>query len=250
MADRLDFDGVVLDIEGTICPISFVKDVLFPYALTSLDTLLTTSWTSPTFAPYRDAFPPQYRTDPSTFRAHVHDLVARDVKIAYLKNLQGHLWLSGYESGLLTCPLFPDVLPALKHWHASGIPIVIYSSGSVAAQKLLFQYTNGEGEDKDLRGLVGGWFDTVNAGLKGERGSYGRIVEGMNEVRKEKGEKEIEIARWLFCSDRVEEVDAAREAGIQAVVVVREGNKPLSESEKERLILIERFDQIRGGKAI
>ncbi|KAH7321566.1 HAD-like domain-containing protein [Rhexocercosporidium sp. MPI-PUGE-AT-0058] len=244
MADKLDFDGVVLDIEGTVCPISFVKDVLFPYALTSLDTHLSTSWDSPSFAPYRDAFPAEFRTSPSVFRSHVHDLVSRDVKISYLKNLQGHLWLSGYESGVLTCPLFADVLPALKKWHKAGKPIVIYSSGSVAAQKLLFKYTSAEGEDKDLTGLVSGWFDTVNAGMKGESGSYGRIVEGM----KGKG-KQIEVARWLFCSDRVEEVDAAREAGMQAVVVVREGNKELSESEKERHILIESFDQIGGGKA-
>ena len=72
--------------------------------------------------------------------------------------------------------------------------MAIYSSGSVFAQKLLMGHVrvgggDGDGETEtktkteDLQGLVsGGWFDTVNAGLKGERESYERIS-GEMEVR-------------------------------------------------------------------
>ncbi|CZT50223.1 related to Enolase-phosphatase E1 [Rhynchosporium secalis] len=239
MADKLEFEGVVLDIEGTVCPISFVKDVLFPYALTHLDTILSTSWSSPSFTPYRDAFPSSHRHTPDAFRSHIHSLVAADVKSSPLKNLQGYLWLSGYENGSLSCPLFKDVPPAFKRWTEKGIPIVIYSSGSVAAQKLLFKYTDGE-DEKNLTRYIKGYFDTVNAGMKGEKSSYVKIVEGI----KQDGNVDVQIGKWLFCSDRVVEVDAAKEAGMQAVVVVREGNAKLSESEKERNILIESFDQI------
>lgn len=116
---------------------------------------------------------------------------------------------------------------------------MIYSSGSVAAQKLLFRYT----EDGDLTGFLEGYFDTVNAGMKGERESYTKIFEAMREVEGD-GKSVEDISKWLFCSDRVEEVDAAREAGMQAVVVVRAGNAPLSEEDRERHVLVERFDEI------
>ncbi|KAK0100077.1 enolase-phosphatase E1, variant 2 [Cadophora gregata f. sp. sojae] len=249
MAEKLEFDGVLLDIEGTVCPISFVKEVLFPYFLRTLTTSLPTLWTSPTFTPYLAAFPPQHTTSPDTFLTHIRSLVASDIKAAPLKNLQGYIWLSGYQSGELKCPLFADVLPAFRRWGEQGRRIVIYSSGSVEAQKLLFMYTDvtGDGaEDGDLRGFIEGYFDTVNAGMKGERGSYVKIFEAMRGVE---GKKIEDISRWLFCSDRVEEVDAAREAGMQAVVVVREGNAALSEGDKERHVLIESFNEIgEGGK--
>lgn len=73
--------------------------------------------------------------------------------------------------------------------------MVIYSSGSVEAQKLLFRYTNvdvEEVEGGDLRGLIGGYFDTVNAGFKGESGSYRKIA----------ASRGVEVGRWLFLSDR------------------------------------------------
>jgi enolase-phosphatase E1 len=111
------------------------------------------------------------------------------VKVAYLKNLQGYLWEDGYASGAYATPLFADVVPALKAWRAEGREVAIYSSGSVFAQKLLMRHvkTGGEKEEggknnssEDLEGLVsGGWFDTVNAGLKAERGSYVKIAEAL-----------------------------------------------------------------------
>ncbi|PBP17693.1 putative Enolase-phosphatase E1 [Diplocarpon rosae] len=202
----------------------------------ALDPVLATQWDAPAFASYRDAFPPEHRTSPTALRAHVHDLVANDVKIFYLKNLQGYLWLTGYQSGVLSCPLFPDVRPALHRWHAAGIPILIYSSGSVAAQKLLFQYTSGSEErgEKDLRGLISGYFDTVHAGPKGERSSYEKIAATRGES----------VGTWLFLSDRVEEVEAAKAAGMMSAVVLREGNAALTESEKGRHVVVRSFEEI------
>lgn len=224
---------VLLDIEGTVCPISFVKDVLFPYALTSLEQLLATpsGWDSAAFTPYRDAFPPEHRSSPSILLSHVRDLITCDVKIAYLKNLQGWLWIRGYESGALKCPLFPDVFPAFKRWSEAGIKIEIYSSGSVPAQKLLFQYTT----DGDLRPLVGGWFDTVNAGMKMEKSSYEKIA----------ATREYAVGGWLFLSDRVEEVEAAKEAGMRSRVVVREGNVPVGATELERHEAVRGFEEFK-----
>ncbi|TKA66108.1 hypothetical protein B0A55_09469 [Friedmanniomyces simplex] len=134
--------NVLLDIEGTICPISFVKDTLFPYALKALPTVLAKQWDDPAFRPYREAFPPEHSTSPSVLQAHVEDLTKRDVKVAYLKNLQGYLWEEGYRSGAYSTPLFPDVAPQLKQWKEEGVQLAIYSSGSVFAQKLLFQHVS------------------------------------------------------------------------------------------------------------
>jgi len=232
MGFPLDVEVILLDIEGTVCPISFVKDILYPYSLEALKGVLDTQWESPEFKPYRDAFPAEHNISPEVYSAHVHDLVARDVKATHLKSLQGYLWVKGYESGEIRCPLFSDVLPAFQAWHKTSIPIIIYSSGSVAAQKLLFQYTNSEPE-ADLRGMISGYFDTVNAGMKRKRSSYEKIAR----------ERKEDIAKWLFLSDQVGEVEAAKAAGMQSLVVVREGNAPLSEEDRKHAA-IESFDEI------
>lgn len=72
----------------------------------------------------------------------------------------------------------------------------IYSSGSVAAQKLLFQHTDSK-DMKDMTPLFSGYYDTVNAGMKQEASSYVKIVENEaeNGLRDER--------KWLFCSDMV-----------------------------------------------
>lgn len=103
----------------------------------------------------------------------------------------------------------------------------------MAAQKLLFQYSNSK-PDADLRPLISGYFDTVNAGMKKDAGSYRKIAAGRKE----------ETGKWLFLSDRIEEVEAAKEAGMQSLVVVREGNAPLTEDEKKKHAQVTSFDEI------
>jgi enolase-phosphatase E1 len=200
----------------------------------ALPNVLATQWDSPSFATYRSRFPEEYCNSREGLSAHFNDLVSRDVKISYLKDLQGYLWIKGYESGEIRCPLFPDVHPSFLKWQKAGASIVIYSSGSVAAQKLLFQYTNSK-PDADLRPLISGYFDTVNAGMKKDASSYRKIAASRKE----------DIGKWLFLSDRVEEVEAAKEAGMQSLVVVRSGNAPLTEEENKKHELIASFDEIK-----
>ncbi|KAK3902046.1 HAD-like domain-containing protein [Staphylotrichum tortipilum] len=227
---------VLLDIEGTVCPISFVKDVLFPYALTALDATLAAEWSTPAFAPYIAAFPPEHAATPSALAAHVRDLMARDVKIAYLKSLQGYLWETGYAAGALKAPLFPDVAPRIAAWTSADEPVtvMIYSSGSVAAQKLLFAHT--DGDPADLRPLLADYFDTVNAGPKQERASYERIAAAHPEFPR--------LDEWLFLSDNVAEVRAAKEAGMQAVVVDRLGNAEVGQEDRRVHMVVTSFDQL------
>ncbi|KAK7887757.1 enolase-phosphatase E1 [Exophiala xenobiotica] len=239
-----DVKLILLDIEGTICPITFVKETLFPYALKALPDVLANKWDDPTFISYRDAFPETARSSPEAFEAHVKDLTQRDVKIAYLKNLQGYLWEEGYKSHAYSAPIYPDVLQAFAIWSSStsssAKEIAIYSSGSIFAQKLLFQHIKDPSvpDDSkavlDKRDIVKDWFDTTNAGLKHEVSSYEKIAKELQRDPK----------KVLFLSDNVKEVHAAIEAGMHAVVVTRPGNAPLSEDEEKEFEIVESFEQL------
>ncbi|KAK2024378.1 2,3-diketo-5-methylthio-1-phosphopentane phosphatase [Colletotrichum zoysiae] len=226
---------VLLDIEGTVCPISFVKDVLYPYAVDALPATLDKQWDSPEFAVYRNAFPEDCVYDRSAFEAHFRDLVSRDVKASYLKALQGYLWKEGYKSGDIKAPLFPDVAERLLSWKDAGLRLVIYSSGSVPAQKLFFGYT--DAQPSDLTSLISGWFDTVNAGLKTEPSSYASILSNFQDTKPEE---------WLFLSDNPHEVAAAITAGMHSVPVVRPGNAPLPADMSPTLEPIRDFGELEG----
>ncbi|RMZ02206.1 hypothetical protein D0862_06107, partial [Hortaea werneckii] len=220
--------------EGTICPISFVKDTLFPYAIKALPDVLARKWDDVNFQPYKDAFPAEHRASPAALQAHVEDLTKRDVKIAYLKNLQGYLWEDGYKTGAYATPLFSDVAPKLQEWRDAGKKLAIYSSGSVFAQKLLFQHVS-EGEHvQDRTELIDGWFDTVNAGLKTEAESYDKIVAALA----------WSAESTLFLTDNVKEVDAAAAAGIQTILVDRPGNAALGDSDRQRLRIVTTFSAL------
>ncbi|KFA75209.1 hypothetical protein S40288_00229 [Stachybotrys chartarum IBT 40288] len=197
-------------------PLPNLPPITFPYALDALPNVLREKWDDPSFAQYCDAFPPDHRTDSSAFEAHVRDLVRQDSKVPYLKALQGHLWLHGYQTGDIKAPLFPDVTPVISAARAAGAKIMIYSSGSVPAQKLLFGHTNSD--PADLTPYIGDWFDTVNAGPKTDVASYTTILSKY---------PDIDPARWLFLSDNLKEVEAALKSGMCSLPVIRPGNAPL-----------------------
>nr|OQO17192.1 hypothetical protein B0A51_14500 [Rachicladosporium sp. CCFEE 5018] len=197
---------IILGIEGTICPISFVKERLFPYALDVLPYVLELRWNDPAFKPYLDAFPEEHRASPEALRAHVIDLTKQDVKIAYLKNLQGYLWEDGYRNGNISAPLFDDVAPQLRSWKDDGKHV-----------KVTAEDGSDGGKVQDLRGLISGWFDTVNAGAKNDEESYAKIAKDLK----------VDLDACMFCTDNVSEAIAAQKAGMSTVLVRRPGNEPL-----------------------
>ncbi|SBO43458.1 acireductone synthase [Cyanobium sp. NIES-981] len=212
---------LLLDIEGTTCPVSFVAEVLFPYAAAQLDSYLEQQGQNPPVlalleaareAWTRDADPAaqQLREQPN---ARVADylalLIRQDRKLTALKELQGLIWEEGYAEGILQAPLFQDVPSALERWKRQGLTLAVYSSGSVQAQKLLYQHSTAG----DLRPLFSHWFDTRN-GAKHEPASYRGIAEVM----------EAAPAQILFISDALAECVAAQQAGLQVVFSLRPGN--------------------------
>lgn len=222
----------LLDIEGTICPITFVKDVLYPYFLENYAAEL-----GPVKFPVdRDhddlsailaGFPPSATASPAALHAHIEGLVASDTKDPVLKSLQGKIWRLGYALGRLTAPLYGDAIDFL----ARSATTYIYSSGSVDAQKLLFAHVDVDGALTDLTLHIRGYYDIPSAGYKQEALSYRAIALLIG----------CTCADIAFYSDNIHEVRAAREAGCTAIVVVRPGNAPLTEEEKEGFACITTF---------
>lgn len=218
--------AIVLDIEGTVAPITFVTEQLFPYAAQRLQSHLEDHFSEHTIQQAIALFRKQASEDGQPFPVGgttpeiISAVVATaradmraDRKSAALKTLQGHIWHGGFQSGELVAQMYQDVLPALKQWTAAGIKVYIYSSGSRAAQRDLFGHT----QEGDLRHHISAFFDT-SSGIKIEEGSYRDLALSIGVDSPE------EI---LFATDSLPEAEAAVAAGWQVALTVREGNKPL-----------------------
>ena len=205
---------ILTDIEGTTSSISFVKDVLFPYARAALPGFVRTHGHEPEVRRWLDAVAIEIAASACQDAMIVETLqgwIDQDRKHTALKALQGMIWEAGYRDGDFLAPLYPDVLPALRAWHMAGHRLAVYSSGSVPAQKLLFSHT----EAGDLTPLFSGFFDTEIGG-KREPDSYRRIAEQL-------GSAPFDL---LFLSDVVAELDAARDAGLRTVLIDRRDDYP------------------------
>jgi len=200
--------AVVMDIEGTTSSLSFVKDVLFPYARTRLAEFVRAHRHEPTVRAELDAVRKMVGgnltdEDVTVQLLHWSD---EDRKVPPLKALQGMIWEAGFRAGDFTGHVYPDTVETLRAWKARGLGLFIYSSGSVQAQRLLFAHTAWG----DLTPLFSGYFDTTTGG-KREAGSYRKIAQ-------EIGWLATDIA---FLSDVKEELDAAKAAGFVTWQLVR-----------------------------
>lgn len=208
MADRLAFTpaAVLLDIEGTITPNSYVNEVMYP-------------WLAEHLPPYVEA-----HRDDAEVRQILADTMAldgtgaepvgvllgwlaEDRKAPPLKQLQGLVWDAGYRSGAFEGQIYDDALEALKAWQAEGLPAYIFSSASVQTQSEFFRHSR----VGDIRPLFTGHFDT-RVGAKVETPSYSAIA------------AEIGVApeQLLFFTDNPREVTAALAAGVAVIHVLRE----------------------------
>ncbi|KAL7218263.1 hypothetical protein ACSBR2_011521 [Camellia fascicularis] len=228
---------IVLDIEGTTTPISFVTDVLFPYARDNVGRHLDATYDTAETKDDINLLRSQVQDDlergiagavpiPSddagkekvitALIANVEAMIKADRKITSLKQLQGHIWKTGFQNNDLEGIVFDDVPEALEKWHACGIKVYIYSSGSRLGQRLLFGYSN----YGDLRKYLCGFFDTT-VGNKKETNSYIEISESVGV------DKPSQI---LFVTDIYQEAVAAKAAGLEVIISVRLGNGPLPEN--------------------
>jgi enolase-phosphatase E1 len=220
---------LLLDIEGTTTPISFVYDVLFPFARDNVRAFLERNISSPEVLAIVQELSDEHNRDVQEGRqapelkdrasagyldslaSYVGWLIEADRKTPPLKSLQGRIWQDGYERGELKGEVFDDVPRAFERWRTQGKEILIYSSGSVLAQELLFSYSTAG----DLTRFINGYFDT-RVGPKSERESYRRITEEVNR----------HPSQILFISDVTRELAGAAAAGMGTSLSIRPGNKP------------------------
>lgn len=228
---------IVLDIEGTTTPISFVTDVLFPYARDNVGRHLSLTYETRETQDDIKLLRAQVEEDLklgvegavpvppddvgkeeviAALVANVQAMIKADRKITALKQLQGHIWRTGFQNCELEGTVFEDVPEALERWHATGIKVYIYSSGSRLAQRLIF----GKTKFGDLRKYLCGFFDTM-VGNKRETRSYIEISESVGVDHP---------SEVLFITDVYQEATAAKAAGLEVVISIRPGNGPLPEN--------------------
>ena len=111
----------------------------------------------------------------------------------------------------------------MMNWcNNNGVKVCIYSSGSIAAQKLLFGHTS----MGDMTSRISGYFDT--SGSKREADSYAAIAVALGVATKD----------VIFVSDLEAEIFAADRAGMRAVVAARPGNAPLRSDTKGKFPVV------------
>ena len=201
--------AILTDIEGTTSSISFVKDVLFPYARKRLPAFIVTHTDNVDVQHWLHEAAKEANLISATQQEMIALLqrwIDEDRKATPLKALQGMIWEEGYREGAFRAHLYPDTAPALEQWKRQGLDLYVYSSGSVQAQKLYFAHCDAG----DLTPLFSGYFDT-ETGPKRAADSYRRIAQAI-------GRPAAEI---LFLSDIVEELDAARSAGMRTTLLAR-----------------------------
>jgi len=205
---------ILTDIEGTTSSISFVHEVLFPFAAKHLPDFVTSNQDEPAVAEQLDAVATSSGVERSNVEGLVEVLqqwIREDRKETALKALQGMVWEQGYQQGELKGHIYPDAADYLQRWHDRGLRLFVYSSGSVKAQKLIFGFTT----EGDFTPFFSGYFDTRIGGKK-EPGSYRNIL----------AELGVEPATVLFLSDVEAELEAAEAAGMKTAWLVREGDLP------------------------
>lgn len=184
---------ILTDIEGTTSSISFVHEVLFPYAYDRMDSFVSSN---------QDSLQDILNTIPGNLSEKISTLknwIKTDKKEKVLKDIQGLIWEKGYLNGEIKGHVYPEVSDCLKSWLNSGIKLGVYSSGSIKAQKLLFKYSVAG----DLDQYFSHNFDT-NVGHKREVTAYENILKEINH----------KASDVLFLSDIKEELDAAAACGI------------------------------------
>lgn len=201
--------AIVTDIEGTTSSIAFVKDALFPYARARMRDFVVRRQED--VASILNEVR-RIQNDPSLSPVKIVELLEQwadeDRKIAPLKTLQGMIWADGYQSGELQGHIYPDAAAALRAWRDAGVPLYVYSSGSVEAQQLIFRHSS----LGDLTPLFLGYFDT-RIGSKLEATSYARIASEIG----------LPPERLLFLSDHDGEIAAAARSGWRTQLVDRDG---------------------------
>lgn len=205
---------ILTDIEGTTSSITFVYEVLFPYFKEHVHELTSHAQLNEVKQAFAEvsAIVAQEEGRHLTTTEEVLSCIKKwsdeDRKVTPLKVLQGIIWKRAYESGSITGHIYDDVPTALNQWRTLGLKIGVFSSGSIAAQKLLFRFSS----FGDLSVHFSNHFDTTT-GSKRDAQTYQKITDFLG----------LQPENILFLSDVAEELAAADHAGLQTLQILRPG---------------------------
>ena len=205
---------ILTDIEGTTSSVHFVYEVLFPYFRTHLNDLTKHAQINEVKQAFSDVIEiaaqedGRHLTTTEEVLACLHKWSEEDRKLTPLKALKGVIWKNAYETGAITGNVYEDDPSALNQWRARGLKIGVFSSGSIAAQKLLFHYS----DFGNLSGHFSNHFDTTT-GPKKEQTTYEKITQFLC----------LEADEILFLSDISSELEAAAASGMQTLQLLRPG---------------------------
>ncbi|MDO6825628.1 acireductone synthase [Marinobacter sp. 1_MG-2023] len=208
---------ILTDIEGTTSSISFVHDVLFPYATEHMPGFIRDQQDDPEVSEQLDLLAEQSGTDRGDVEALIETLqswIREDRKATPLKTLQGLVWEQGYQHGELKGHIYEDAAKYLQQWHDRGLRLYVYSSGSVKAQKLIFGFSSAG----DCTPFFSGYFDTRIGGKK-EPDAYRNILSELG----------VEAGTVMFLSDVEAELEAAEAAGMKTAWLIRDSEVPETE---------------------
>ena len=114
--------AILTDIEGTTSSISFVKDVLFPYARERLPAFVVTHADEAEVQHWLHEAAKEAGLVSATQQEIIELLIGwidADRKSTALKALQGMIWKAGYEDGEYRAHVYPEVPARLRAWHAA-----------------------------------------------------------------------------------------------------------------------------------
>lgn len=235
---------ILLDIEGTISSIDFVKNELFPYVKENLEEYILKNWDDKIFQVDLELLRAQaiedsnlegfipIETGDNAKKSVINNILwqmSNDRKSTALKQLQGHIWKKGYENNDICGDLYADVMPVLSELTGMGKTIYTYSSGSTEAQKYLFEYSM----YGNVSSIFTKYFDT-KIGPKYSDLSYKNIA----------GEIGVSCNEILFLTDVLIEAEAAIKAGCNSYLVVRPGNAPLDPEKSSKFKIIKTLDEL------
>lgn len=202
--------AILVDIEGTISSLDYVRKVMFPFSKKNLRSFIIHHRSGEIVKKLLGELSLKLGKIIEIEEAIniLESWIDNDLKEPILKEIQGYIWEEGFKSGQLKGHIYQDAYDKLKEWKNKGIKLYVFSSGSVKAQELFFQHT----DYGDITSLFSGFFDT-KIGSKKDKESYIKIS---NEIK-------VKPSEVLFLSDVEEELDAAAEARMNTIKIQRYG---------------------------
>lgn len=203
--------AVLLDIEGTVSSPCFFKNILRPYAEAHFREYISSHLSDPevdqAFEQARQMTGGPFANTDAVLKT-LENWFHQGKKAKPLSLLLTKVWEHGYTQGEIQGHLYRDAYLNLRAWRMRGIPLYVYSSKCEAEQRLLLFYS--------MYGNIITYFEQFfdgSIGKKTERSSYLAVAEAM----------ELEPSQILFLSDSRTELKAAEAAGMQVLMVCRDG---------------------------